>query len=317
MATGRRGMRTGAGERGGVVGAILLGILQGPTEMAPISSSAHTSLARAAMRFEQGPSESKALDVALHGGSALSLGVALRGELRRSWSRLANGEAAGEGLLSRNGDRPLGDDGERQIGGIGAGRRKLAILALSLAPPSAAGYMFERSIEQRLSGRRANAMGLAIGAAAMAVADASPAGRSLEQADALDGLALGIAQAAALIPGVSRRGATLTAARLRGMSRQDADELSWLTALPVILGACALKAARLYEAGTAQDEDRGRARAASSAPQLLAGAGASFAATLASARLLGGMGRVRLLWFAAYRLALAILAVRSMGDNAR
>lgn len=281
--------------------AILLGLLQGPTEIAPISSSAHTSLARAMMGAEQDdPAMSKALDVALHGGSALALGVAMAGELRRSWGRLA-----------ANGANLACSGGEEQAS---AHQRRLAILALSLLLPSAAGYLFERSIEERLSGPKANAAGLALGAFAMAIAERSRANRTLEQANAADGVAAGIAQAAALIPGVSRRGATLTAARLRGMSRQDADELSWLTALPVILGACTLKAVRLRE--RKRGGERGGA-AAGRTGELLAGAGASLLATLASARVMSGVGRVRLLWFAAYRLALAGFVVRSMRDNAR
>ncbi len=108
----------------------------------------------------------------------------------------------------------------------------------------------------------------------MGIADRRCGQRRIEQAGAADALALGLAQASALMPGVSRRGATLAAARLRGFSRADADELSWLTAIPVILGACALKGSRLL-----RNPPSGQQRAA-----LLAGASTAFASTLASAR---------------------------------
>lgn len=284
--------------------AVLLGLLQGPTEIAPVSSSAHTSLARAALGgAQEDPSLSKSLDVALHGGSAIALSMTMAGRLRRSWGRLAVGTTEGASTPQRT-------------RAAGSGSRRLAILALSLAPPAAIGYLLERPIERRLSGPRANATGLALGSIAMAIADRAATGRTLEDADLPDGLALGVAQAAALIPGVSRRGATLTAARFRGMSRQDADELSWLTALPVIAGACALKAVRLSERDDGRRETGGDATTREVTGQLIAGAGTSLVATLISARALRSVGKVRLLWFATYRLALAGVAVRTRG-NAR
>lgn len=256
--------------------AILLGLLQGPTEMAPVSSSAHVSLARDAFGGEwDDPAQAKGFDVALHGGTAAALSIAMSARLRRSWGR-------------------LGGDGPR---------RRLTILALSLAPPTVAGYLLERPIERRLGGRCATAAGLTLGAAAMALADAAPAERTLEQAGACDGLALGLAQASALVPGVSRRGATLAAARMRGFSRTDADALSWLTALPVIAGACALKGFRLIRAAPLPPERRAA---------LIAGAGAAFASTLGSDALAegSGLGRAPLRPFAAYRTLLALALVR-------
>ena len=76
-----------------------------------------------------------------------------------------------------------------------------------------------------------------------------PKHRSRSRAGAVDGLALGLAQAAALAPGVSRNGATLTAARWRGFARAHANMLSRTVALPVIVSAAVLKAARLRRRG--------------------------------------------------------------------
>ncbi|MGI8780693.1 MAG: undecaprenyl-diphosphate phosphatase, partial [Solirubrobacteraceae bacterium] len=97
---------------------------------------------------------------------------------------------------------------------------------------------------------------------------------------------------------VSRNGATLAAARARGFSRADASRLSWEVALPVLLGASALKAWRVVGAG-------GRV-------PLAAGAAAAFASTLATARAIGLERRAPLWPWAAWRagLAAAILAVR-------
>ena len=141
----------------------------------------------------------------------------------------------------------------------------------------------------------------------MVVADARPQERGRGDAGPLDGLALGVAQAMALVPGVSRNGATLSAARARRFDREHANLLSRMVALPVIVGATALKGSRLRRRGVSRG-----LRAA-----IATGVGASFISTLASQRLIGLVERDRALWpYAAYRLALATaVAVRMNGDE--
>ena len=97
--------------------------------------------------------------------------------------------------------------------------RRAAVVALSFVPPAIVGYGFERQIERRLGGPRATAIGLVAGAVAMAIADRRPQDRGPGDATPVDGLALGLAQATALAPGVSRNGATLAAARWRRFTR--------------------------------------------------------------------------------------------------
>ena len=75
----------------------------------------------------------------------------------------------------------------------------------------------------------------------MVIADTRPQRRGRDRVRPADGLALGLAQTAALIPGVSRNGATLAAARWRGFSREQANMLSRTVALPVISGAALLR----------------------------------------------------------------------------
>jgi undecaprenyl-diphosphatase len=136
----------------------------------------------------------------------------------------------------------------------------------------------------------------------MWLADArAPQRRSRTDAGVLDALALGLAQACALVPGVSRNGATLTAARARGFRRPDANALSRHVALPVIVGATALKGARLARRGLP----------AGVAGAFAAGIGAAFGSTLASVRLIRAVERDRSLApYAAYRLALAAVVWR-------
>lgn len=254
--------------------AVALGLVQGPAELLPVSSSAHIVLLPwlAGWDWERvDPELRKSLEVALHAGAALALLVGRR-------------ELIATELRSFDGRRAL-------------------LLGLSFLPAAAVGYAFERPIERRLGGPRATAYGLLAGAAAMLVADRRPQRRGRGEATAADGLALGIAQAAALAPGVSRNGVTLAAARWRHFSREQANLLSCTIALPVIVGATALKGARLARRGTTP-----RLRRA-----LAIGVGASFASTLASQRLLRPLERDRALWpYAAYRIALAGLVLAKL-----
>ncbi|HYM45771.1 MAG TPA: undecaprenyl-diphosphate phosphatase [Solirubrobacteraceae bacterium] len=278
--------------------AVALGLLQGPTELLPVSSSGHTTLipwlaGRPRARLD--PELRKAFEVALHAGAGAALAIDLRGELREAFS--------------------------------GLDRRGAAMIGLSLAPPALAGYTLERTIERRLGGPCSIAAGLIAGAAAMALADARPGrltsrgrrGRasapgSRRRADAgpCDGLALGIAQALALIPGVSRNGAALTATRARGFAREDAAALSWHAALGVIVGASALKGWRLTTRGR-----RGAGLPAGAGRALLAGGASAFVSTLASARVLrrSAVSRRSLLPYAIYRCLLAALAVRRLRSS--
>jgi len=275
-------LRTRARSTGGALPlrhAVALGLLQGPTELLPISSSAHTTLVPWLARwpYEELDGElRKAFEVALHSGAALALALSMRAQL---------GAQA------------------RTMRARGAG-----IVALACGPPALAGLLLGRVAETRLGGPRTIACALAAGAVAMALADAErPEGRrSCSEARLRDGLALGIAQATALIPGVSRSGATLTAARSRGFSRAAAQSLSWGVALPVMAGASALQGARLLRAGAPA-----RIRRA-----LLAGLASAFCSTLASAALLrGSLAEMPLAPWALYRCMLAMLVLARTGRS--
>jgi undecaprenyl-diphosphatase len=247
--------------------AAALGIVQGPAELLPVSSSAHIVLLPwlAGWDWEAlDPEVRKSFEVALHAGAAAALLIGQR-------------EAILEELRSFDGRRAL-------------------VLGLSFLPAAIVGYTLERPIERRLGGPRATAYGLLAGSAAMLVADTRPQRRGRGEASAADGLVLGIAQAAALAPGVSRNGVTLAAARWRGFSREQANLLSRTIALPIIVGAAALKGVRMGRRGASPSLRRSMAL----------GVVASFASTLASQRLIRQVERDRALWpYAAYRAAFA------------
>ena len=260
--------------------AIALGLLHGPAELVPISSSGHVAALPELLGWRTGRASGtarKELEVALHTGTALAMLIGLRGEL----------------LM-----RPT--------------PRRLALLACSFAPPALVGGLFEHAIEERVRGPRWLAGGLAAGALALALADLAPQEREREDAGWLDGLWLGAAQAAALVPGTSRNGMTLAAARARRFRRPDASELSWRVALPVLVGATALKGSRVAARLRRVPDRSGEAGPGDSAgvTPLAAGAAAAFVSTLAAVRVIG-LRRERPLWpWAVERAALAAAILR-------
>jgi undecaprenyl-diphosphatase len=252
--------------------AVLLGLLHGPTELAPVSSSGHLTVVPFLAGWDYldlEPDLRKAFEVALHAGTAAALLIGLREEVT-------------EAVLSFT-------------------PRLAGHLLCSFLPPAIIGYGLEGPIERRLGTPLSSALGLIGGGARVIRADRAPQQRTRTQAGAADALWLGVAQACALMPGVSRNGATLTAARLRRFRRVDANVLSRHVALPVIGGATGLKLARLARRGLPPG----------ALVPFLAGAGASFASTLGSTWMLGQVERDRTLApFGVYRIALgtAVLA---------
>jgi undecaprenyl-diphosphatase len=235
----------------------LLGLLQGPAELLPVSSSGHLALVPRLLGWDYAelPADArKTFEVALHAGSAPALVLALRGELFR--------------------------DPHLQ--------------ALTFAPPALVGLALERPIEQRLGGVRSVAIAQIVAGAALFAADLRPERRA--EAGWVDHLAVGLAQATALVPGVSRSGAALTAARLRGLSRPAAASLALRAALPVTVGAGLLKGVRAVREGVAPELRRPAA----------IGAAAACASALAALPLARG---TRWRGVAAYRLSLGAAAL--------
>jgi undecaprenyl-diphosphatase len=243
--------------------ALALGLIQGPAELLPVSSSGHLVLVPALLGWPYARLDAdvrKTFEVALHAGAGLALAWLLRDDLRA-----AVRDPAGTALLA--------------------------------GPAAAIGFGLEPVIEERLSDPSIAAIAQIASGAALAVADLG----GVTPRHTGDKLAIGLAQAAALVPGVSRNGATLTAARALGFSRHDAARLSWQAGLPIIGGATVLKLARVAQRGLDPDLRK----------PFAAGAAAAFVSTLAAAPLLRLAGRPYAP-LAAYRVGLGALALRRL-----
>jgi undecaprenyl-diphosphatase len=251
--------------------AAALGAIQGPAELLPVSSSGHLTLVPSLVGWDLtdlDPELRKSFDVALHAGTAAALAIALRSEVEEVLRSLDF-------------------------------RRVLGILQM-LAPAALAALLFERAIERRLGSPRSVAIAQICGGLALVAADRSPAVRPQSEAGPLEHLLIGLGQACALVPGVSRNGATLTAARLLRFERPAASVLSRHAALPVIAGASFLKGLRLARRGLPRE---------AWAP-FAVGAGTAFVSTLLSSPLVGRMDRARSYApFGAYRVALGLVAM--------
>ena len=219
-----------------VLQAALIGILQGLTEFIPVSSSAHLELAPWIAGWPtNGLLGSLSFDVFLHLGTL----VALLGYFGREWLRLL-----GAALASIR-ERRIGSDPDR----------RLAWLLIGATIPAALiGFVGENLINEVLHAdndgvRLAIAGFLAVGAVALWLADRlGSRRREIDGLDAPSALAIGLSQALALLPGISRSGATISAGLALGLTRESAARFSFLLATPITLGAGLYGSRHLLEA---------------------------------------------------------------------
>jgi len=213
-----------------IIAAIILGIIQGLTEFLPVSSSAHLILAP--WFFGWNP-EGLIFDVSLHVGTALAV-VAF---FWRDWVLLAR--EAIKGLMEGH---PFGN-----------ARRRLAwFLVAGTIPAGVLGLLFEDVVENTLRSPLVPVFTLVVFGLLLFYAEKkSRRNRELNSYTLADAIWIGFAQAAALVPGVSRSGITMTAALLRDSDRTSAARFSFLLSTPVIVGAGLLNALHLFK--TAND----------------------------------------------------------------
>ncbi len=238
--------------------AFVIAILQGATELFPISSLGHAVLLPALLEWslDQKSAEFLPFLVLLHTGTAL----ALLGYFWRDWLAL------GLGVLGLGGDAGRVREARRMFLLIVIATLPAVVLGFTLnhlfrslfaAPLAAAGFLVLNGLVllfgERL--RRGAPSGAAAGAPGGASAGASggtgPGIKPLSALTPLDAALIGVWQCGALLPGISRAGTTMVGGLLRGLNHEGAAHFSFLIALPIIIGATVLEVPHLLHAGVA------------------------------------------------------------------
>jgi len=199
--------------------AIILALVQAFTEFLPISSTAHLILFPWLLKWEE---PGLAFDVALHAGTL----VAVLLYFFRDWMKLA---LCGLGMKY-----PAGAAAEE----VATHRRMFWLMVAGTIPAAIIGKLFHHQIEDSL--RKPLVIGISMVGVALVMwwADAKARlARGLTQSNMGDAVTIGVAQAMALLPGVSRSGSTITAGLFRGLTREAATRFSFLLSAPIIAGA--------------------------------------------------------------------------------
>jgi undecaprenyl-diphosphatase len=211
--------------------AILMAILQGITELFPISSLGHAVILPALLHWniDQAAEGFLPFLAVMHLGTA----IALLGYFWRDW--------LGFGLSVIRFSDPAGADD----------RRLFLRVVVATIPAVVIGFLLEKILREGFAAPKLAALFLILNGAMLFVADrlSKQARRNLAELGWLDAIIIGAFQCLALIPGMSRSGATMAGGYLRGLNHEDAARFSFLTATPIILGAVALEAPKLIHHG--------------------------------------------------------------------
>jgi undecaprenyl-diphosphatase len=257
--------------------AAILGLVQGMTEFLPVSSSAHLILVP---RFLGWPDQGLDFDIAAHLGTFVAVLIYFRRDVQRLVQGVLFGFLAGAAPE------------ERAAGRLGWW------LVWATVPVAAAGLLLSHWIETALrSPLVVAATSIGFGALLAAADLLARRDRDLTSLTPGDSLAIGVAQALALVPGTSRSGITITAARLRGLDRETAARFSFLLSVP---------AGFLVAAKDLLDLASGKIQATQHAPMLVGFLVAGISGYLVIGGLLAWLRRRTLVGFAAYRVVLGI-----------
>jgi len=258
--------------------AFILGLIQGLTEFLPVSSSGHLEIGKALFGLDLSGSESLTFDVVVHAGTALSTIVVFRKEIGQIIS----------GLLKFKWNDET----------------KFALfILLSMVPAGVIGLAFEEEIstlfegQLLLIGATLTITGLLLFLADRAKTTGKPVG-------AMEAFIIGLAQAIAILPGISRSGSTISTSVLLGIDRTKAARFSFLMVLPIILGKALLDAKDIV-AGEAMGAEV-------STFALLLGLAAAFVSGIIACNwMIALVKRAKLKYFSYYCFAVAIVIIVS------
>jgi len=213
-----------------VVQSIILGIIQGLTEFLPISSSAHLVITPYLLNWQIHPEAAFIFNILVQLGTLLAVILYFRSYLYRIIVEVISG-------IKRR--KPF----EHPLARLGW------LLVLGTLPAVIAGLLFKDTVELAFGSPVATGL-LLLGTAALLVLAEKfgKRGREIETTTWLDALVIGLFQALALLPGISRSGSTITGGMLRGLNRPDAARFSFLLSVPAMLGAGSIAILDLVQA---------------------------------------------------------------------
>jgi undecaprenyl-diphosphatase len=271
--------------------ALVLGIVQGATELLPVSSSGHLILVPWAAGWhylQDNPEFNKTFDVALHLGTLIAVIL----YFSRDIARLV--QAWWQSVKRRR---------------IATADERIAwYVAVATVPAAIAGAAGESFIERKLGDPWQIAILLALFAVILWIADRVPPRRSIEDIGWRGALGVGLAQCLALMPGTSRSGVTITLGRFLKLTRDDAARLSFLLLIPIVFGAAVLKGAKVAVDGLPPG---------SAGPFVVGMLAAAVVGLVAIWGLLGYVRRHTYTVFVVYRLALAAAILITIGAGWR
>ena len=208
--------------------AIIIAVLQGATELFPVSSLGHAVVLPALLHWhiDQHAPEFLPFLVMLHLGTATALLV----YFWRDWWALATGV--------------LGLGGAHQVG---ESRRVLVLIVIATVPAVILGFIAEKFFRSLFGSPVVAAAFLLVNGCLLIFGEKvrGLGHRPLTTLNAMDALAIGCWQCTALIPGISRSGATIVGGLLRGIDHEGSAHFSFLIATPIILGATVLEVPKL------------------------------------------------------------------------
>ena len=272
--------------------ALVLGVVQGFTELLPISSSGHLILVPWLFEWtylEDNPDFNKTFDVALHLGTLVAVVAYFWEDIRRlivAWLR----------TLKR-----------RRI--ETADERVAWFVAVATVPAAVIGYTFEDTITDDLGQPWQIAILLAVFGVVLWIADRTPPRRSMSELGLGTAAAVGFAQTLALMPGVSRSGITISAGRFLGLDRDAAARFSFFLLIPIVFGASVLKGLKDVAFGTLPPGSTG--------PFVVGIIAAAVSGLAAIWALLGYLRRHDYTLFVVYRLVVAAIVLVLIATGAR
>ena len=272
--------------------AFVLGLVQGATELLPVSSSGHLILVPWLGDWEylkEHEDFNQTFDVALHLGTLVAV-------VAYFWRDLIG--------LARAWLHTLGT---RRV--ATAEERVAWFVVVATIPAAIVGYLGEDLIAEHLGEPWQIAIALVLFAGLLWVADQQPQRRGMGALGGREAFAIGAAQSLALMPGVSRSGVTITAGRFLGLDRDSAARVSFLLLVPIVLGAVVLKGV--------QDVILGDLPAGSGGPFLVGMLAAAGSGLLAIDGLLGYVRRHDYSIFVWYRLIVAAIVILLIVTGAR